>query len=94
METIKKGPFRINRYSIKLYSDMQEGRLGGPGGCQCCVSALELLFTLRLAPQNPVMHFDLPVRLENWFPRQLVRQKREEIRGLIMRMHQSQSEGR
>nr|XP_046237742.1 sentrin-specific protease 7b isoform X2 [Scatophagus argus] len=42
--------------------------------------------------QNPVVHFDLPVCLDNWFPRQRVRQKREEIRSLIMRMHQSQEE--
>uniref|UniRef100_A0A671YYQ3 Ubiquitin-like protease family profile domain-containing protein n=1 Tax=Sparus aurata TaxID=8175 RepID=A0A671YYQ3_SPAAU len=34
--------------------------------------------------QNPVVHFDLPLRLEHWFPRQRVRQKREEIRSLIM----------
>ncbi|KAM8721754.1 sentrin-specific protease 7b isoform 2-T5 [Acanthopagrus schlegelii] len=40
--------------------------------------------------QNPVVHFDLPLRLEHWFPRQRVRQKREEIRSLIMRLHQSQ----
>ncbi|GLD75275.1 sentrin-specific protease 7-like isoform X1, partial [Lates japonicus] len=40
--------------------------------------------------QNPVVHFDLPLCLTNWFPRQRVRQKREEIRRLIMRMHQSQ----
>ncbi|XP_045906320.1 sentrin-specific protease 7-like isoform X3 [Micropterus dolomieu] len=39
--------------------------------------------------QNPVVHFDLPLRLDSWFPRQRVRQKREEIRSLIMRMHQS-----
>ncbi|XP_073318447.1 sentrin-specific protease 7b [Pagrus major] len=40
--------------------------------------------------QNPVVHFDLPLRLDHWFPRQRVRQKREEIRSLIMRLHQSQ----
>uniref|UniRef100_A0A8C9XVP7 Ubiquitin-like protease family profile domain-containing protein n=1 Tax=Sander lucioperca TaxID=283035 RepID=A0A8C9XVP7_SANLU len=39
--------------------------------------------------QNPVVHFDLPLRLENWFPRQLVRQKREEIRALILRMRRT-----
>ncbi|XP_011604608.2 sentrin-specific protease 7b [Takifugu rubripes] len=44
--------------------------------------------------QNPVVHFELPVRLDNWFPRQQVRQKREEIRSLIMKMHQSQIEKR
>ncbi|XP_075951032.1 sentrin-specific protease 7-like [Anarhichas minor] len=41
--------------------------------------------------QNPVVHFDLPLRLDNWFPRQRVRQKREEIRSLIMTMHRSQN---
>ncbi|KAK5874713.1 hypothetical protein CesoFtcFv8_027281 [Champsocephalus esox] len=39
--------------------------------------------------QNPVVHFDLPLRLENWFPRQRVRQKREEIRGLILDLHRA-----
>ncbi|XP_056286927.1 sentrin-specific protease 7b isoform X2 [Pseudoliparis swirei] len=43
--------------------------------------------------QNPVVHFDLPLRLDNWFPRQRVRQKREEIRTLIMKMHRSQEGG-
>ncbi|XP_062236282.1 sentrin-specific protease 7b isoform X2 [Platichthys flesus] len=41
--------------------------------------------------QNPVVHFDLPLRLDNWFPRQQVRQKREEIRGLIIKIHQNQT---
>ncbi|CAN9498291.1 unnamed protein product [Ophioblennius macclurei] len=36
--------------------------------------------------QNPVVHFDLPVRLDGWFPRHCVRQKREEIRSLILRL--------
>ncbi|XP_029942085.1 sentrin-specific protease 7b isoform X2 [Salarias fasciatus] len=36
--------------------------------------------------QNPVVHFDLPLRLDGWFPRQCVRQKREEIRSLILRL--------
>ncbi|XP_038131985.1 sentrin-specific protease 7-like isoform X2 [Cyprinodon tularosa] len=40
--------------------------------------------------QNPVVHFDLPPLLQNWFPRQQVRQKREEIRSLIMRLHRTQ----
>ncbi|KAI3366231.1 hypothetical protein L3Q82_010040, partial [Scortum barcoo] len=42
--------------------------------------------------QNPVVHFDFPLRLDHWFPRQRVRQKREEIRSLIMRMYKSQTE--
>lgn len=45
-----------------------------------------------LAPQNPVVNFDLPIRLDGWFPRQRVRQKREDIRRLILELHQSQNE--
>ncbi|XP_078100482.1 sentrin-specific protease 7-like isoform X3 [Sander vitreus] len=44
--------------------------------------------------QNPVVHFYLPLRLENWFPQQLVRQKRQEIRALILRMRRSQNRDR
>ncbi|XP_072306778.1 sentrin-specific protease 7b [Eucyclogobius newberryi] len=40
--------------------------------------------------QNPVVNFDLPVRLETWFPRQQVRNKRDEIRSLVLRLHQDQ----
>ncbi|XP_051910502.1 sentrin-specific protease 7-like isoform X3 [Hippocampus zosterae] len=42
--------------------------------------------------QNPVVHFDPPLHLARWFPRQQVRQKREEIRRLVMRLHKSQSQ--
>ncbi|XP_061642698.1 sentrin-specific protease 7-like isoform X2 [Phyllopteryx taeniolatus] len=42
--------------------------------------------------QNPVVHFDQPLLLGRWFPRQQVRQKREEIRHLIQRLHRSQSQ--
>ncbi|XP_071402924.1 sentrin-specific protease 7-like, partial [Centroberyx affinis] len=41
---------------------------------------------------NPVVHFDLPLRLEHWFPRQQVWRKREEIRSLVMKMHRRQRE--
>ncbi|XP_077568510.1 sentrin-specific protease 7-like isoform X2 [Stigmatopora nigra] len=44
--------------------------------------------------QNPVVHFDLPLLLGNWFPRQKVRQKREEIRCLIMTLHKDQSQAK
>uniref|UniRef100_A0A8P4GIS4 Si:dkey-100n23.3 n=1 Tax=Dicentrarchus labrax TaxID=13489 RepID=A0A8P4GIS4_DICLA len=32
--------------------------------------------------KDPVVHFDLPLQLERWFPRQQVRRKRDEIRDL------------
>ncbi|XP_052004612.1 sentrin-specific protease 7-like [Xyrauchen texanus] len=40
--------------------------------------------------QDPVVHFDLPLRLELWFPRQQVRGKREEIRDLILHLYRFQ----
>uniref|UniRef100_A0A4W5RIK0 SUMO specific peptidase 7b n=1 Tax=Hucho hucho TaxID=62062 RepID=A0A4W5RIK0_9TELE len=43
--------------------------------------------------QNPVVHFDLPLRLERWFPRQQVWRKREEIRSLVMELHGRQGNG-
>ncbi|KAK2840013.1 hypothetical protein Q5P01_013753 [Channa striata] len=33
--------------------------------------------------KDPVVHFDLPLHLERWFPRQQVRRKRDEIRDLV-----------
>ncbi|XP_043965536.1 sentrin-specific protease 7b isoform X1 [Gambusia affinis] len=40
--------------------------------------------------QNPVVDFDLPLRLEGWFPRQQARQKRDEIRSLLLRLERAQ----
>ncbi|XP_030211358.1 sentrin-specific protease 7 [Gadus morhua] len=41
--------------------------------------------------QNPVVHFDLPVRLEGWFPRQQIRSKRDQIRSLVLDLREDQS---
>ncbi|XP_036421040.1 sentrin-specific protease 7b isoform X2 [Colossoma macropomum] len=43
--------------------------------------------------QNPVVHFDLPLRLERWFPRQQVRRKREELRELVLQLYRRQGGG-
>ncbi|KAF4087322.1 hypothetical protein AMELA_G00093970 [Ameiurus melas] len=40
--------------------------------------------------QDPVVHFDLPLKLECWFPRQKVREKREEIRDLVLHLYRFQ----
>ncbi|XP_060731977.1 sentrin-specific protease 7 [Tachysurus vachellii] len=40
--------------------------------------------------QDPVVHFDLPLKLESWFPRQKVRKKREEIRDLVLHLYRFQ----
>ncbi|NXP01941.1 SENP7 protease, partial [Certhia brachydactyla] len=43
--------------------------------------------------QNPIVNFEQPLHLENWFPRQLIRNKREEIRDLILKLHFQQQSG-
>lgn len=40
--------------------------------------------------QDLVVDFELPLRLERWFPRQQVRAKREEIRDLILHLYRFQ----
>ncbi|XP_068615011.1 sentrin-specific protease 7-like [Brachionichthys hirsutus] len=41
--------------------------------------------------QDPVVHFDLPLQLQRWFPRQQVRRKRDEIRNLVLNLYRSQN---
>ncbi|XP_028291993.1 uncharacterized protein LOC114455141 isoform X2 [Gouania willdenowi] len=41
--------------------------------------------------KDPVAHFELPLSLEKWFPRQQVRRKREEIRDLILYLYRHQN---
>uniref|UniRef100_A0A3Q1B4D6 Ubiquitin-like protease family profile domain-containing protein n=1 Tax=Amphiprion ocellaris TaxID=80972 RepID=A0A3Q1B4D6_AMPOC len=41
--------------------------------------------------KDPVVHFDLPLHLRRWFPRQQVRRKRDEIRDLILNLHRHQN---
>ncbi|XP_047457495.1 sentrin-specific protease 7 isoform X2 [Mugil cephalus] len=40
--------------------------------------------------KDPVVHFDLPLNLQRWFPRQQVRRKRDEIRDLILNLYRHQ----
>ncbi|XP_040004649.1 sentrin-specific protease 7 isoform X2 [Xiphias gladius] len=41
--------------------------------------------------KDPVVHFDLPLHLERWFPRQQVRRKRDEIRDLVLNLYRKQN---
>ncbi|OXB61560.1 hypothetical protein ASZ78_010417 [Callipepla squamata] len=43
--------------------------------------------------QSPIVDFEHPVNLEKWFPRQLIRSKREEIQDLILQLHFQQLRG-
>lgn len=48
------------------------------------------MYTDVISLQDPVLHFDLPLKLECWFPRQKVREKREEIRELVLHLYRFQ----
>ncbi|XP_028993158.1 sentrin-specific protease 7 isoform X2 [Betta splendens] len=41
--------------------------------------------------EDPVVHFDLPLHLERWFPRQKVRRKRDKIRDLVLNLYRHQN---
>ncbi|XP_063069671.1 uncharacterized protein LOC134460953 [Engraulis encrasicolus] len=43
--------------------------------------------------KDPVVHFELPLSLENWFPRQQVRRKRDQIRNLVLHLCRFQQPG-
>ncbi|XP_062452401.1 sentrin-specific protease 7 isoform X2 [Rhea pennata] len=43
--------------------------------------------------QNPINNFEQPMHLEKWFPRQVIRSKREEIRDLILQLYFQQHSG-
>ncbi|KAG7238858.1 hypothetical protein INR49_030402 [Caranx melampygus] len=43
------------------------------------------------AATDPVVHFDLPLHLQRWFPRQKVRRKRDEIRDLVLKLYRQQN---
>ncbi|XP_068428978.1 sentrin-specific protease 7 [Clinocottus analis] len=43
--------------------------------------------------KDPVVHFDLPLHLQQWFPRQQVRRKRDQIRDLVLNLHRAQNRG-
>ncbi|XP_023988727.1 sentrin-specific protease 6 isoform X3 [Physeter macrocephalus] len=41
--------------------------------------------------ENPILNFELPMNLTNWFPSPRMRTKREEIRNIILKLQQDQS---
>ncbi|XP_057383536.1 sentrin-specific protease 6 isoform X2 [Balaenoptera acutorostrata] len=41
--------------------------------------------------ENPIVNFELPMNLENWFPPLRMKRKREEIRNVILKLREDQS---
>ncbi|XP_075050983.1 sentrin-specific protease 7 isoform X2 [Mixophyes fleayi] len=52
---------------------------------------LYLLQYVESFSQKPIENFDPPMHLENWFPACVVKNKREEIRDLILQLHVQQT---
>uniref|UniRef100_A0A0P6J3H0 Sentrin-specific protease 6 n=1 Tax=Heterocephalus glaber TaxID=10181 RepID=A0A0P6J3H0_HETGA len=44
--------------------------------------------------ENPILNFELPMNLTNWFPPPRMRTKREEIRNIILKLQENQSKER
>ncbi|XP_023574443.1 sentrin-specific protease 6 isoform X2 [Octodon degus] len=44
--------------------------------------------------ENPILNFELPMNLMNWFPPPRMRTKREEIRNIILKLQEDQSKQR
>ncbi|KAM4866446.1 sentrin-specific protease 6 isoform 3-T3 [Thomomys bottae] len=42
--------------------------------------------------ENPILNFELPMNLVNWFPPPRMRTKREEIRNIILKLQEAQSQ--
>ncbi|MBN3322679.1 SENP7 protease, partial [Atractosteus spatula] len=70
-------------------------------GCHCSVPlqnnssdcGIYLLQYVESFLQDPVVHFDFPLLLEQWFPRQEVNRKRDEIRDLVLQLYSQQKNG-
>ncbi|XP_053734023.1 sentrin-specific protease 7 isoform X2 [Synchiropus splendidus] len=41
--------------------------------------------------KDPVVHFELPLQLQRWFPRHQVRRKRDQIRDLVLKLYRDQN---
>ena len=74
------GRFKINVSVFSYYK-------AGPHLCVCVIVSVHPL-------QNPVVHFELPLRLERWFSLQQVRRKREDIRELVLQLYRQQGAAR
>ncbi|XP_034041824.1 sentrin-specific protease 7 isoform X2 [Thalassophryne amazonica] len=85
--------WEVRRGSSRLFSPEQMK------GSQCKVPTqdnssdcgLYLLHYVETFLKDPVVHFDLPLRLESWFPRQQIRRKRDEIRNLVLNLYRKQN---
>ncbi|XP_025150650.3 sentrin-specific protease 6 isoform X7 [Bubalus bubalis] len=60
---------------------LTDGLTQRPFSIKCCQNS----------KRNPILNFELPMNLANWFPPPRMRTKREEIRNIILKLQENQS---
>ncbi|XP_029566575.1 sentrin-specific protease 6-like [Salmo trutta] len=84
--------WELRRGSVREFSSeqMQGSHCKVPLQDNSSDCGLYLLQYVESFLQDPVVHFELPLCLERWFPRQQVRRKRDEIRDLVLHLYRHQ----
>lgn len=80
----------VRRGKRRVFSHMTSSHCRVPQQDNSSDCGVFLLHYVEMFLKNPIVHFELPPHLEGWFRRQQVRVKREQIRQLIMRLHETQ----
>ncbi|KAA8587952.1 hypothetical protein FQN60_001146 [Etheostoma spectabile] len=85
--------WEVRRGSSKDFSpdQMQSSHCQVPLQDNSSDCGLYLLQYVESFLKDPVVHFDLPLQLQRWFPRQQVRRKRDEIRDLVLNLYRHQN---
>ncbi|XP_030198791.1 sentrin-specific protease 7 isoform X1 [Gadus morhua] len=94
MREYLQAEWEVRRGSTRDFSaeQMKGAHCRVPLQDNCSDCGLYLLQYVESFLKDPVLHFDLPLRLERWFPRQQVRRKRDEIRDLVLSLYRRQQQ--
>ncbi|CAL8322853.1 unnamed protein product [Merluccius merluccius] len=94
MREYLQSEWEVRRGSVRDFSaeQMKGSHCRVPLQDNCSDCGLYLLQYVESFLKDPVLHFDLPLRLERWFPRQQVRRKRDQIRDLVLYLYRQQQQ--
>ncbi|CAL8266445.1 unnamed protein product [Lota lota] len=92
MREYLQSEWEVRRGSTRVFDaeQMKGAHCRVPLQDNCSDCGLYLLQYVESFLKDPVLHFDLPLLLERWFPRQQVRRKRDEIRDLVLYLYRQQ----